>query len=245
MRILGVDTATSTASVALIEDGKLAAEESYPAGSETLDSTQGKRANHAEIILPLIDAVLSRRGLTVSELSGLAVSIGPGSFTGLRIGLSTVKGLAYASATPVVGIPTLLAHAARATRWRGLICAFLDARKSEVYAGLFRNEEGNLSRLAEDFVAPAQVMISKVQSRAGQDPCLFVGDGVESHKKLLAETLGMQAHVIGADRLSSVAAAVARLSEERFRRADVDSPESLRPLYLRLPEAELKLRDMS
>jgi tRNA threonylcarbamoyladenosine biosynthesis protein TsaB len=244
MRILGLDTASSTASVALIENGELTAEESYPAGSEALGCPGGKRANYAEIILPLIDAVLSRRGLAVGELSGLAISIGPGSFTGLRIGLSTVKGLAYGSETPLVGIPTLRAHAARARGWRGLICSFLDARKNEVYAALFRSGGVNVDRLTEDFVAPVQFIIEKIQSTAGQDPCLFVGDGIARHKELLTGALGVQAHMLGGDALCSAAAAVARLSEEKFRRGEVDRAETLRPLYLRSPEAELKLRDM-
>jgi tRNA threonylcarbamoyladenosine biosynthesis protein TsaB len=124
MRTLGLDTATSVASVAVMEDGELSAEETYPSPSHGLALCGSKRAHHAEVILPLIETVLSRRGLTAGELSGLAVSIGPGSFTGLRIGLSTVKGLAYGSAIRVVGVPTLLAHAARATRWEGLVCAY-------------------------------------------------------------------------------------------------------------------------
>jgi tRNA threonylcarbamoyladenosine biosynthesis protein TsaB len=238
MRILGVDTATPTASVALIEDGELAAEEIYP------PSATAKSANHAEIILPLVDAVLSRRGITLSELSGLALSIGPGSFTGLRIGLSTIQGLAYGSAIPVVGVSTLLANASRASEWEGLICSLLDARKKEVYASLFRKSGSKLNRLTEDFVAPAQSMIEAVQRVGASAACLFVGDGCKVYRRLLSDTLGIQAHFWGAaDSSPSVACAVARLSEERFRSNDVDSLATLTPVYLRPSEAENRLRD--
>ena len=129
MRILGVDTATSTASVALIEDGRLVAEEVHSSrGSANQSQTVNSRVNHAEIILPLIEAALRKAAASLRDLSGLAVSIGPGSFTGLRIGLSTVKGLAYGLDIPVVGISTLLANAARVNDFDGLICSFLDAR---------------------------------------------------------------------------------------------------------------------
>jgi tRNA threonylcarbamoyladenosine biosynthesis protein TsaB len=245
MRILGLDTTTSTASVALIEDGEISAEGTYPAaGSEGFALSRRQHANHSQIILPLIEDILGRRGLSLGELSGLAVSIGPGSFTGLRIGLSTVKGLAYGSGIPVVGISTLLANAARATQWRGLICSFLDARKNEVYASIFVNDGCNLSRLSEDQVASPRSVIEAVQSVAGSTDCLFVGDGAQVYKQLLSDKLGMQAHVPSAAALRSVASAVGRLSEKRFQRREVDTAATLMPLYLRSPEAELRLRDM-
>jgi len=160
MRILGVDTATSTASVALIEDGRLVAEEVHSSrGSANQSQTVNSRANHAEIILPLIEAALRKAAASLRDLSGLAVSIGPGSFTGLRIGLSTVKGLAYGLDIPVVGISTLLANAARVNDFDGLICSFLDARKKEVYAALFRRNGDALTRLTEDRVAGASEVI--------------------------------------------------------------------------------------
>ncbi|MGH7825253.1 MAG: tRNA (adenosine(37)-N6)-threonylcarbamoyltransferase complex dimerization subunit type 1 TsaB [Candidatus Binatia bacterium] len=244
MRILGIDTATSIASVALIEDGELAAEEIQPqTGTAVAASSAAPRANHAETILPLIDAVLGRHGLSASQLSGLAASIGPGSFTGLRIGLSTIKGLGYSSGIPVVGVSTLLANASRTTEWEGLICSFLDARKNEVYAALFRKSGSKLSRFTQDIVAPARSVVRLVQSIGDRAPCLFVGEGAEVYRQLLSETLGTQAHLLSAAALPSVAAAVARVSEERFRRNDVDPLATLIPLYLRPPEAELRSRD--
>jgi tRNA threonylcarbamoyladenosine biosynthesis protein TsaB len=245
MRILGVDTATPTASVALIEDGELAAEETYPPRETTVAASSSARsAKHAEVILPLIDSVLRRRGLLLSQLSGLALSIGPGSFTGLRIGLSTVKGLAYGSAIPVVGVSTLFANASRPADWEGLVCALLDARKNEVYASLFFKNGPQLRRLTEDLVAPAGSVAAVIQNLGASSACLFVGDGCRVYRQALSDRLGAQAHFFGADDTSpSVACAVARLSLEKFSRHDADSLATLTPVYLRPSEAEFRLRN--
>ncbi|MCH7911801.1 MAG: tRNA (adenosine(37)-N6)-threonylcarbamoyltransferase complex dimerization subunit type 1 TsaB, partial [Deltaproteobacteria bacterium] len=123
MKILGMDTTTATASVALVEDGRLVFEEVLAGCTELADlSAPTKRTNHAETLLPLIERVVKRAQITFSDISALAVSIGPGSFTGLRIGLSTVKGLSYGWEIRVIGVPTLPAIAARVTDWHGLIC---------------------------------------------------------------------------------------------------------------------------
>ncbi|MFQ5849272.1 MAG: tRNA (adenosine(37)-N6)-threonylcarbamoyltransferase complex dimerization subunit type 1 TsaB, partial [Candidatus Binatia bacterium] len=123
MKILGIDTSTATASVALVEDGRLLLEEVRAGTTKWGDPPSSiEKANHAEILLLLIERLARRSNLSFQVLSALAVSIGPGSFTGLRVGLSTVKGLAYGWETPVVGVPTLPAVAARVTVWHGLIC---------------------------------------------------------------------------------------------------------------------------
>src|SRR3970282_1974851 len=161
MMILGIDTATATASVALVEEGRVIAEEVRTALKQSGPHPSGGRGNHAEILLPLIGMVLAKAGVLLPEISAFAVSIGPGSFTGLRIGLSTVKGLAYGWEVPVVGVPTLLAVAARVTGWDGLVCPLLDARKKEVYAALFRKEAETLERLAEDLVCSAEAVLAR------------------------------------------------------------------------------------
>jgi tRNA threonylcarbamoyladenosine biosynthesis protein TsaB len=115
MRVVGIDSSSATASAALIEDGRLIAERRHPGLSAGhAAGLTGLKSNHAEILLPLIESVIVEAQITLAEVSGLAIAIGPGSFTGLRIGLSTVKGLAYGWRIPVVGISTLLAQAARA-----------------------------------------------------------------------------------------------------------------------------------
>jgi tRNA threonylcarbamoyladenosine biosynthesis protein TsaB len=241
MRILGIDTALSTASAALIEDGQLVAEKTH-SNRASLDRAAviGPKANHAEIILPLIEAVLHQATLSLRDLSGFAVSIGPGSFTGLRIGLSTIKGLAYGLGVPVVGVSTLLANAARVDDFDGLICSFLDARKKEVYAALFRRSGESLTRVTEDVAAGVPAVIGLVGELSGAAPCLVIGDGAITYGKLFTDELGKRVRLSAGDLYSSLASAVARLSEDQIRQADGSDLGSLVPVYLRASEAELK-----
>jgi len=243
MRVLGIDTATATASVALVEDGKLIAEEIHRCNSQPRSSSSGaSRPNHAEILLPLVDRLSKKTGIHLRDLAALAISIGPGSFTGLRIGLSTVKGLAYGCGIPVVGVPTLGAVAARVTDWDGLICPFLDARKKEVYAALFRKKGESLERLADDAVCAPERVIGHIQSRREGKPCLFIGAGVRVYGSLIQDLLGEGAILAVEERYPSVASAVARLGEEKLARVGGDPVGPLVPLYLRPSEAELKRR---
>jgi len=243
MRTLGVDTATSTASVAIIEDGVLVAEKMFPGAVPVNGSTVGHfKSNHAEVLLPLIETVLQAAAVSLSELSCLAVSIGPGSFTGLRIGLSTVKGLAYGWQIPVVGVSTLLANAARVTDYDGLICSLLDARKKQVYASLFRRCGERLARLTEDSVLAVTEVIDLV--REHDAPCLFIGDGTTTYEKLLKESLAKGVAFRGENTRPSIAAAVARLGGEGSRSSDRDGLLSLAPIYLRSSEAELKRKNL-
>ncbi len=235
--ILGIDTATASASVALVEDGKLVLEETRSAPRHGAPAGRG---NHAEILLPAIETVLSKAGLSLSAIAAFAVSIGPGSFTGLRIGLSTVKGLVYGSEIPVVGIPTLAAIAWKVTAWDGLICPFLDARKKEVYAALFRKRAGALVRLTEDLVSSAEAVIERVAALDGGEPCLFIGDGIQSYGKLITAALGDRSRVTLGESYPSTACAVAQLGEARLARQERDPVGAMVPLYLRPSEAELK-----
>ena len=241
MTILGLDTSTATASVALIEDGRLILEH-FRRGS-----VKGKgptalipRANHAETLLPLVENLMKNSSRSWEQVSGIAVSIGPGSFTGLRIGLSTVKGLAYGWDVPVIGVPTLLAVAARVTGWNGLICPLLDARKKEVYTALFRTKGGKgLERLTEDMVSSPERILQHIQS-LGREACLMIGDGTEVYEGLIKEVLGEDTLVTPGDSYPSIAYSVACIAEERVRRGESDAPGSLVPVYLRPSEAELK-----
>ena len=241
MMILGIDTATTTASVALVEDGKLVAEEVHlesPRGGGGLSPSA--RANHATTLLPLVERLLQRTRISLDEISALAVSIGPGSFTGLRIGLSTVKGLAYGWDIPVVGVPTLAAMAARVTDRDGFICPLLDARKREVYAALFVKQGKKLERMTSDLVSSPEKIIERIRSLGKEEPCLFIGDGTRTYGDLIQSSLGERAILTLGESYPSCASAVARLAEERVQRGEFDPLGPLVPLYLRPSEAELR-----
>jgi tRNA threonylcarbamoyladenosine biosynthesis protein TsaB len=241
MKILGIDTATSSASVALVDAGKLVMEEIYPQSRPSADKPSLRtRPHHSTTVLPLIETLLQKAKVSFDELSALAVSIGPGSFTGLRIGLSTVKGLVYGSNVPVVAISTLAAMAARVTDAEGLVCPISDARKNEVYAALFTKMEGKLQRLTSDRVSPAGTILEQILSRSGEGRSLFVGDGVRVCRDLILSSLGDRAVLTSGDDYPSIASGVAFLAEDRVRRSDFDPIGPLVPVYLRPSEAEMK-----
>lgn len=239
MLILGIDTATTAASAAVVEDGRLVQE----ALQDPVRSGNGggpSRGNHAANLLPLIDRLLKESGRALSDIDGFAVAIGPGSFTGLRIGLSTVKGLVYGSDAPVVGVPTLHAVAARVEDFDGFICPFLDARKKEVYAALFRKAGERVERVSEDVVAPPSAVIESIRQRIASERCLFIGDAVGVYEDAVKIALGANGLLTLGEGYPSTAAAAARLAVERIRRGDFEELGPLAPIYLRPSEAELK-----
>lgn len=244
MRILGIDTATSTASVALLDDENLIGEEIRSNGAKLGNGgAPHVKGNHAEIILPLIQSILAKARIGVADLSGVAVSIGPGSFTGLRIGLATAKGIAYDWGLPIVGISTLLANAARAIDFDGMICSLLDARKGEVYVSLFRRSGGVVSRLTDEQVIPINAALTLLRahySAADAVPLLVIGDGAPAYEQLLSSALGANARLSVGERYPSVASRVAELARARIKSESVDDLGTLVPVYLRRPEAEKK-----
>ena len=243
MRIVGIDTATSSASVALIDSGRLISEKTYP-DRKGLGARSGRngKGNHAETLLPLIESLFEGTETSLPDVSGLALSIGPGSFTGLRVGLSTVKGLAYGWQIPVVGVSTLWAHAARVSDYEGLICALLDARKDELYAALFRRTGEVVQRVTKDTLGSATTVTEMIRGFQRGAPCLLVGDGAEVYERFPSDLAGVR--LFDEADGPTVAATVARLSEARFRSKEVDDLGALSPVYIRPSEAEFKRKSL-
>lgn len=219
MRVLAVEASSLAGGVALLDDERLVAE-------YLLDVS----VTHSERLLAAVDRVLADARWSPDALGGLAVAIGPGSFTGLRIAVSTVKGLALALGVPIAAVPTLDAMAA-ALPWAVLpVCPVLDARKGEVYASRYRWQDGVLCRDWEYLALPPSRLAARLT-----EPTLVVGDGATSidspHARLLPPPR----------RLPSPAA-VGGLGLERLRRGETVAATALAPLYLRPSEAELKRR---
>lgn len=223
MLVLGIDTATPVASVGLIEDGRLLVEQASPTS-----------ANHAESLLPLIQRVLGQAQMTVPDIAGLGVTLGPGAFSGLRIGLSTVKGFAYAHSQRVVGLSTLSTLAHAVTDWTGKFCIVLDARKREVYAAFFeRDAEGQVSRLTQDAVLSPRELTSQLTT-----PCLFVGDGVDRYGDVITENCGPDIQLRPLTLLPPRGRIVAQLAWEHMKRGEADDVAELVPHYIRRSDAE-------
>jgi len=238
MRLLGVDTSSSHASVAIVENGRIISEKIHGReASFSADRTHWKNS-HAETLLPLIESTLGAAALSLGDISGFAVAIGPGSFTGLRIGLSTVKGLAYGCNVAAVGISTLHASAARECNFNGVICALLDARKNEMYAALFRRRGGSLERLTEDGVMSFGTLIDILHKFGSAQRILLTGAGVTEYGNLVTECLGSHVRVRPQGNLPSVASAVALLGEVRCASGEAGPLASLVPHYLHSSEPQ-------
>jgi tRNA threonylcarbamoyladenosine biosynthesis protein TsaB len=228
MRILAVETATPQGSVALADE------------SGVLDEVRSPRgATHASWLMPAIERLLRTTRLSLEKIDGLAVSAGPGSFTGLRIGLSTVKGLALGAGKPVAAVSTLDALARSVPPCRRLLCTILDARKKEVYTAFFRFDgNGGMIRQTDDLVLPPD----RLAERIGE-PVLFAGNGIEPYRQALETALGRRA-LFASDRFHYPrAGAVAALGLIRLARGRADALETLEPRYVRASEAEIKHRE--
>lgn len=230
MRILGVDTSTATASVALIEDGQLIAEGGD--GREISIGLSSARGNHSETVLPLIQKVLDKAECRIADLAAIAVAIGPGSYTGLRIGLALVKGLAYHANLPVVGVSSLEAQATRVQDLAGPICPLLDARKQEVYAALFDRRDGILLRRMADRACAITALASMFDPAPPESTLAFVGAGAARYREELLRMFDGRAQLIGETGAESAPHAVARLALVRVADAAGGDLGALVPFYL-------------
>jgi len=227
MKILSIETSTKVGSVAIMEDEHLIAEYILNVVS-----------THSERLLPSIDQILKDSQLTVRDIEGFAVSLGPGSFTGLRIGISTVKGLALAAEKGVVGVPTLdvLAHNLMFTHL--LVCPLLDARKGEVYTALYQGDgSGRLEKLTPDLAIKPDDLLKMVK-----EPIIFLGDAVEVYRDKLGGD--KDNHFFAPVYLHQPRASVlAKLGLEKFKQGHMFKEEEIQPLYCRLAEAEIAWKE--
>ena len=222
MNILAVDTSGPVAGIAILKDGCVAFEE-----------TVVNKLTHSANLMPMIDAALTRTGMTLRAMQRLAGVVGPGSFTGVRIGVSTVKGLSHGSGIPCVAIDALQAMAAGIPYFDGIVCPIQDARAGQVYGAAFTAGEVP-TRLLADAPLKLEDYVEQVKS-LGERLC-FLGDGMPVHRARLAELLGDQA-IFASPNVSYLRpASVALLA------AQPDAQEldylTLMPLYLRAPQAE-------
>jgi tRNA threonylcarbamoyladenosine biosynthesis protein TsaB len=224
MKILALDTATDSCSVAATDDGSVAAE-----------LTIRRHQTHSRHLMELVHSVLQIAGFGAADLDGLAVSIGPGSFTGLRIGISTIKGLAHALDKPVVGVSTLEALARQCSQTPFLICAMLDARKGEVYTATYRFDADELVQQTTARAMRPEALTEDIKS-----PCLFIGTGARLYRQSIAAAAGSLAHFVPGDQNTIRASSVAFLSMPRFEARDTDEIADLIPHYIRKSDAELK-----
>ena len=225
MSILAIDTASSVSSVAVASEGKLQAEVTVEAGR-----------THSETLLSHIEGALSFAGVERSALTGVAVSIGPGSFTGLRIGLATVKAIAYGLGIPLVGVSTLAALALAVPVPDVHTLALMDAQKGNAYAGLYEWRAGNLHEVCPVRVAPLAEAIAEAAGRG--KPVLLTGE-LAVKKRARLGNLPDNVTLAPAHLLTARASHVAWLGIARLAAGERDDPMTLEPFYIRRSEAEV------
>lgn len=221
--ILAIESATPRGSVALVSGGAVRA--------EAFLST-GPRASGAYI--SAVEALFASAGAATGGVSAVAVSAGPGAFTGLRVGMSAAKGFCFGWGVPLVPVPTLLALAHRFPGEGRIVCPVQDARRGEVYAALFRWSGGILTRLSPDMAIPP----AQLQGRIPDGDVLFCGDGVTPFAALFREALGDRAILVTGDEGLPRASAVGIVGERIFLDGGAEDPRTAVPFYLRSSGAE-------
>jgi len=223
MNILALDTSSRAASCAVLRDGALAGEFFANIG-----------LTHSQTAMPMVEKLLEQTRTNIRDIDVFAVTAGPGSFTGLRIGISAVKGMALATGKPCAGVPTLRALAVGAEPFEGYICPAMDARRGQVYTAIFENTPERLRQLRQDEALSIEALgkeLARLPSRV-----VLVGDGAA----LCYDALSKPAHLrLAPERfLHQKASAVAVLAEEMASAGQLVSAAELTPIYLRLPQAE-------
>lgn len=233
MRILAIDSATPAASVALVDGEKVIRE----------DFINFKKT-HSETLMPTVERVLKECELSLNHIDAIAVSVGPGSFTGLRIGMAAVKGLSLGSGKPVVAIGTLDMLAANIAASDALVGAVLDARRNEVYCGLY-DVSGPLPRLLKDPEACSPEMfvsrILKMAKDENKEKIIVLGDGYFPYRDYFDEALKQKQVKVPGHLMLPRASAAGSIAVHKVLCGEFENIFALRPLYIRLSEAEYRL----
>lgn len=222
MLILALDSTALVASVALCCDER-------PIASFTV-----KNGNtHSETLLPMVEAVLRSAGVTVDDVDLFACSEGPGSFTGVRIGAATIKGLAFGKNKNCLGVSTLEALAENLVPFDGIICPVMNARRGQVYNALFACEDGKLVRLCEDRALPVTELETELLQKGA--PFALCGDGIDEFHRLAQKSAPVATPTLLCDQS---AVSVAKVALRRANEGESGTDADLKPVYLRLPQAE-------
>jgi tRNA threonylcarbamoyladenosine biosynthesis protein TsaB len=231
MKILAIETSTMLGGIAIADDSGLIAEVRL-----------NVKSTHSERLMTETDHLLKQSGLMISDIDVFAVATGPGSFTGLRIGLSTVKGFSYATGKPVISVPTLEAFAWNFPYCRYPVCAMLDARKKEVYTALFQWDGEGFARVIEEVSIKVKRILEDIRLLA-VGKIIFTGEGSLLYKDEIVSIMGEDAIFAPIDKMIPVPSNVAAIAMKKALRGEFSEPVSLVPFYLRRSEAEIKRDD--
>lgn len=225
MKILALDSSGLVASAAVVTEDKVLAE-----------FTVNNKKTHSQTLLPMVDEVLKIIDMDIKDMDAIAVAGGPGSFTGLRIGASTAKGLALVLDIPIINVPTVDALAYNFFGTDKLICPMMDARRNQVYTGLYQWKAGNFTVLRPQFAAEVDELAAILNEYDNE--ILFLGDGVEAQLSKFASLLKSPYTVAPIHLSRQRAAALGGLSVEYYKAGRIENADSFEPEYLRMSQAE-------
>jgi len=219
MKVLGIDTSTKKLSVAIVE------------GSQVLAEFEGSGSlRHSQDLIPTIESLLKKTKLTLNDLDGFAISIGPGSFTGLRIGVSTIKALNIVTNKPIAAVPTMDIIAYNIKNNPGDICVIIDAKKNKVYSCIYKHDNEKLVKKTDYLLITPDELLKKISR-----PTTFIGDGIALYKdKLLTMRFGEEALWV------PKASVVAKLGIEKLKNNETVSGDELVPMYLYSRECSIR-----
>ena len=225
MKILALDSSGLVASVAVAEDDNLIAE-----------YTVNYKKTHSQTLLPMLDEIAKMTDLDLNTIDAIAVAAGPGSFTGLRIGSATAKGLGLALKKPLIPIPTVEGLAYNLYGTKALICPLMDARRNQVYTGIYEFSGENFKKVEDQMAVPIEEIIRKL-NETGRE-VIFLGDGVSVYKKVIEQQCSIPYSFAPAHVNKQRAGALAALAQQYFREGKIEDPAEHKPDYLRLSQAE-------
>ncbi|GIM29170.1 tRNA (adenosine(37)-N6)-threonylcarbamoyltransferase complex dimerization subunit type 1 TsaB [Clostridium polyendosporum] len=224
MIVLSVDSSSSAATVALVSEESILGE-----------ITLNHKKQHSILLMPMIDSLLKYNELSLGDIDGFVISKGPGSFTGLRIGMATIKGLSLGSNKPCISISNLDGLAYNVFPFEGIICPIMDALRNNVYTCIYKNEEDNLKPLTEYMVISLDELIDIIKKQG--EKVIFVGDGTEKHRDYLNSHL--QNATFAPYHLNYTrASSLGELGVKQFSKGISDNINISAPLYLRKSQAE-------
>lgn len=230
MRILGIDSSSLVASVAIVTDDIMTAE-----------YTINYKKTHSQTLLPMIDTISKMIELDLSTIDAIAVAAGPGSFTGLRIGSATAKGLGLALDKPLISVPTLEAMAYNLYGTEGLICPIMDAKRNQVYTGIYEYFENELREIKKQTAINIQELIDDL-NKIGRK-VTFVGDGIPVYKEMIENTLKIPFAFAPAHLNRQRGGAIASLGAIYLKKGLIDTAADHKPDYLRVSQAERELKE--
>ncbi len=230
MKILALDTSGPNCSVCILDENKVVS-----------DFSLNTEITHSQTLLPMIDTIEKFSNTSLKDIDVFACSVGPGSFTGLRIGIATIKGFALSLNKKVVAVPTLVGLAYNTSYFNGIICSVLDAKNNNVYAGIFEYKDGKPTLISDYITEDVETLIDILSKKNSK--ILFVGDGAFSFKDKFIKAFKDKSYFMPIHLNNQLASSIAKAAQDKALLGEFDDYNTLNPLYLKKSQAE-RMQDL-